>query len=141
MPTTRYGHRRYRKIADDLRTQIRQGSLPSGRPLPTEAALAVEFKASRGTIRQALSLLREEGVVATQQGRGTYVVGPSSPLDLLRTGASNESGRVREYQVPAPEDLAKIFGVPSGTPLWVREVIERSPECTSSVVRVYSVRG
>ncbi len=45
----------------------------SGAQLPTEAALSQRFGANRHTVRRALAVLAEEGVVRAEQGRGTFV--------------------------------------------------------------------
>jgi GntR family transcriptional regulator len=63
----------YRLVADELRRRIHAGALPPGSLLPAESALIAEFRTSRGTIREAIRLLREEGLVVTEHGRGSYV--------------------------------------------------------------------
>lgn len=63
----------WRRIADDIRLDIVGGKLARGEQLPTEAALAERFSANRHTVRRALAVLAEEGVVRAEQGRGTFV--------------------------------------------------------------------
>jgi GntR family transcriptional regulator len=63
---------RYREIADDLRARIGEGSLAGGRLLPSEAELAAAYAASRVTVRKALELLRDEGLVDSRQGFGWF---------------------------------------------------------------------
>ena len=63
----------YRRIADQLRRQITVGDYPPGQRLPTEPELMETFSASRNTIRLALAALANEGLVATEHGRGTFV--------------------------------------------------------------------
>ena len=63
---------RFRLVADELRRRILAGAIPAGSLLPSETALIVEFGVSRGTIREALALLRAEGLTVTEHGRGTY---------------------------------------------------------------------
>ena len=63
----------WRRIADDIRLDIVGGKLARGEQLPTEAALAERFAANRHTVRRALAVLAEEGVVRAEQGRGTFV--------------------------------------------------------------------
>lgn len=53
---------RARQLADLLRHQVLTGGFPDG-TLPHEAALGTDYRASRNTIRQALDLLRAEGLV------------------------------------------------------------------------------
>lgn len=66
---------RYREIADDLRARLETGEFPPGRLLPSEADLSETFKVSRVTVRRALELLRDEGMLDSRQGVGWFVAG------------------------------------------------------------------
>jgi GntR family transcriptional regulator len=61
------------QLANVLRGQIESGALEPGRPLPSESYLQGEHGVSRGTVREAVAILRDEGLVITIQGRGTFV--------------------------------------------------------------------
>ncbi|WP_242882309.1 GntR family transcriptional regulator [Actinomadura litoris] len=61
------------KLADALRERIVSGALAVGETLPSEARLVEEFGLSRGTVRQALSALRNEGLIEGGQGRPPVV--------------------------------------------------------------------
>jgi GntR family transcriptional regulator len=74
---------RARQVADLLRRQIIHGGYPGGQ-LPLESALAREFDTSRNTVRQALDLLREEGLVERCPGVGTTVAAEKYPHGLHR---------------------------------------------------------
>ncbi len=74
---------RARQVADLLRRQIVLGQFPHGQ-LPLEAALAREFATSRNTVREALHLLREEGLVERCPGVGTTVAAEKYPHGLHR---------------------------------------------------------
>ncbi len=63
----------WRRIADALRLDIVGGKLAPGDRLPSEAMLAKRFAANRHTVRRALGVLAEDGVVVAEQGRGTFV--------------------------------------------------------------------
>jgi DNA-binding transcriptional regulator YhcF (GntR family) len=63
----------YQRIAHDLRTQILSGDLPPGSALPSETELVRRYGSSRGPVRQAISLLRSEGLIDSHQGRGVFV--------------------------------------------------------------------
>lgn len=63
----------WRRIVDAIRLDIVGGKLATGDRLPTEAILAQRFSANRHTVRRALAVLAEEGVVGAEQGRGTFV--------------------------------------------------------------------
>jgi GntR family transcriptional regulator len=63
----------YTQLADILRERIRSGELPPRSLLPSESYLQQEQGVSRGTVRMAISILRDEGLVVTISGRGTFV--------------------------------------------------------------------
>jgi GntR family transcriptional regulator len=64
---------RYRDIAAVLRDRVASRELAPGSLLPSEAALGTEFAVSRVTIRRALDVLREDGVLDSRQGVGWFV--------------------------------------------------------------------
>ena len=66
---------RYREIADVIRSRAESGEFGAGRLLPSEAELSSEYDASRVTVRRALDLLREEGLLDARQGLGWFVAG------------------------------------------------------------------
>lgn len=65
---------RYAEIASHLRSQITAGELSPGDELPSEAELCRQFATARGTVRQAVALLRQEGMVSSGQGRRSRVL-------------------------------------------------------------------
>jgi DNA-binding GntR family transcriptional regulator len=60
-------------IAERLRERIAAGEFPPGTQLPTGRELAAEFDVAPNTVLAAIRELRDEGLVASQQGRGTFV--------------------------------------------------------------------
>ncbi|MGB8389930.1 GntR family transcriptional regulator [Mycobacterium sp.] len=62
---------RARRVADLLRQQIHAGAYPDG--LSAEQELAAEFLASRNTIREALGILKNEGLIDRGPKVGTHV--------------------------------------------------------------------
>lgn len=67
----------WRQVAEDLRRRIAAGEW-TGR-LPAEKTLAQEYQVALGTIRKALAELREEGLIMTDKGWGSYVTGSKPP--------------------------------------------------------------
>ncbi len=61
------------QVAAAVRRMIRERGLKAGDGLPTEMELAAEFACSRGTVRQALETLAQEGLVRRKQGAGAFV--------------------------------------------------------------------
>jgi GntR family transcriptional regulator len=76
-------HPKYQQIADRLRTQITSSVLEPGERLPSEPDLATEYDASRNTVRLAIALLINQGLVVSRQGLGTFVVEPTKPFTAL----------------------------------------------------------
>ncbi|MFM0731680.1 FadR/GntR family transcriptional regulator [Paraburkholderia sediminicola] len=71
-------------VAQQLLKQIDKGTFAHGGKLPTEAVLAQEFGVSRTVIREAISRLKNEGVVVPRQGSGVFIAahGAIRPLRI-----------------------------------------------------------
>lgn len=67
----------WRQITDDLRRRIQAGEW-TGR-LPGEKTLAQEYGVAINTVRKAMAALRDEGLIATDKGWGSYVAGSEPP--------------------------------------------------------------
>ena len=63
----------YRQLAELLREQIADGTLPPDRPIPSVARLQQEHGLARGTVLHAVRVLVDEGVCYVVPGKGTYV--------------------------------------------------------------------
>ena len=63
----------YLQLADVIRAQIHDGHFPPGERLPSESTLIASHDVSRGTVRDAIGVLRSEGLVVVEHGRGAYV--------------------------------------------------------------------
>ena len=63
----------YKQIADHLRAAIGRSALSEGEQLPSEAQLMEHYGVARMTIRNALRVLQDEGLVTAEHGRGVYV--------------------------------------------------------------------
>ncbi|MDG4791046.1 GntR family transcriptional regulator [Micromonospora sp. WMMD1102] len=142
MPTP---HRqpRYRAIADELRRRIAAGAIPAGALIPSESALTAEFHVARGTIREAINVIRSEGLVVTEHGRGTYAR-PDLPVrrlaydryqikthdvalpgQLATTSGVDKDDQVdaQHQEIPATPKLAQLFGVEPGRMLLERRLL------------------
>lgn len=115
-------------LADELRSQIEAGTWPPGAKLPSEPELARRRSVSRSSMRAAITVLEEEGMVSRRHGSGTYVTHrPTLPNDLSRNfgvssliastgltpGAADETCEL----VAAPPAVAAELEVEMGTPL------------------------
>jgi len=63
----------YLQLVAHFRGQITSGTQPPGSQLPTEIELTEMFEVSRNTVRQAMNMLVNEGLLERTQGRGTFV--------------------------------------------------------------------
>jgi len=65
----------FRQIAAVLKSRIEDGTYPPQRAIPSESAICDEFDVSRKTARAAVTLLREDGLIITVRGKGSFVKG------------------------------------------------------------------
>lgn len=63
----------YAQIANDYRTKILDGTLIEGAKLPSESELMNEYAVSRVVARQAIGVLRTEGLIVSHTGKGSFV--------------------------------------------------------------------
>ncbi len=104
---------RYRHVAEQLRARIMAGELPPGTQLPTEPELMVTYDVSRHTVREALALLRADGLVAPRQGAGTYVR-ELHPLTTVQLRAEIQV----TARMPTPDERAR-WELDEGVPVLV----------------------
>jgi GntR family transcriptional regulator len=60
-------------VVDTLTARIEAGDLERGSKLPSEKAVAKDFGVAYGTVRRAMDVLRERGLIVTIWGKGTFV--------------------------------------------------------------------
>jgi GntR family transcriptional regulator len=85
----------YQQVVEQIRQLVTAGQLKPWAQLPTVRQLAVELRVNPNTIARAYTQLAEEGVISTQQGRGTYV------LDVVPT---SDPRKVRREKLVAQVD-------------------------------------
>ncbi len=93
---------RYRVIADRLLTEIASGKHPVGSLLPTEIELCARFSASRYTVREALRVITEKGLVSRRPGAGSIVVAAVQPSVYTQT--LNSLGEILSYPAETYRD-------------------------------------
>ena len=104
------------EIADRIRRLLLDGTLPQGRPLPSERDLAERFGVSRGSIRDALRMLETIGLLDTRHGQGTYpteldvarLVAPLASVLTYRRDLQTELMDVRRMFEPAVARVAAV---------------------------------
>lgn len=120
----------YLQIADDLRRQIKAGRYQPGERLPSLPTMSATYGSAAETIRRALGKLRDEGLVATQSTRGTFVLrrppdpdpgaGEFEPAlkaaeERLTRHVDNEIAKLRE-ELEYTQAQVLALGEQAGTP-------------------------
>lgn len=115
----------WRQIADGIRHGIATGLADGSGRLPSEAQLAQRFGVNRHTVRAAIAALAHEGVLQSEQGRGTYVrrqkrlVYPIGERTRFSTGLHDQARETRSEMLgtfiePATEWIAAALGLAAG---------------------------
>jgi len=115
------GRSRYAVLAQALRQRILAGEWVPGVALPAEQALALENQVALGTMRRALQVLVDEGLIERIHGRGTFVragLSGASMLRFFRFGSEDRSvprsAIVSAKAAVPPADVLRRLGRPPG---------------------------
>ncbi len=102
----------YQQLSDLLAAQIRTGDLKPGSHLPSENELINSYGVSRFVVRQTLNSLVRQGLIYTEQGKGSFVTAPKimKPLDILQ---SYHSGMEKAGIPVDVRIISKTFLAPS----------------------------
>jgi GntR family transcriptional regulator len=135
----------YQQVADELREAIASGEIAPGEPLPSVRALSQRYEVTNVTASRAVDLLRSEGLVDTQLGRGTFVR-TQKPVIHIRSYLTvdgdgqratwstdgDRQGFVASQEitelatVPAPADVAERLDIAADAPAVVRRRVLRA---------------
>lgn len=107
----------YLGVYNSLYSDITGGTYPAGEVLPSETALADKYKVSRNTLRQALAILNEDGLIIKSQGKGTMVSNRSqiaadatiaNPLTTLSKEKITDTRIIYNYNSPTEIARSKL---------------------------------
>lgn len=79
---------RYRVVAAELTEDIRRGVYPPGALLPTEVELGLRFAIGRHTVRDALRIVSEQGLITRRAGLGSVVLASEPPAHFTHSVTS-----------------------------------------------------
>jgi GntR family transcriptional regulator len=114
------------QVHNEMAALIRSGQLRPGDQFPTEAELVARYQVARTTIREALKLLEQDGLLHVQHGVGRFVASfverPITRLESVTTMMESLGYRVTNRvlsvtQIPADEDAARALGLSPGAPV------------------------
>src|ERR1017187_7498743 len=135
---------KYAQVIEELQRRIENGEYPPGSLLPSEHQLSDEFSIARPTVVRALRVLRPDGWIETQQGKGSFVRGRPALARVtsarpgqaeLDSDESPESGDLISAAMAAPPPrIAALLGTDAGTELLCRRRLVRQDDEPSEVV-------
>lgn len=132
---------KYREIADDVRRRLEAGEFNEKRKLPPERDLRAHYDASLMTVRQALGVLKDEGLLESRVGSGWWLTqwrpivrnalkrlsvdqwgeGRSMWEVDIEDRALELVGGVQIQLLPATPEIARALDVDEGDEVWVRD--------------------
>jgi GntR family transcriptional regulator len=128
---------RYQQVADILRTAINAGEYGPGDPLPSQPELARQYGLNQTSISRAITVLRHEGLVRVEQGRGAYVqerpvvrrvrriphssTGSSFAAEMRRIGLDPKTDLVDMRVVTASPEIAERLRLGSDDAVLMRQ--------------------
>ncbi|MBV9208824.1 MAG: GntR family transcriptional regulator [Actinobacteria bacterium] len=135
---------KYAQVIEELQQRIESGQYPPGSLLPSEHQLSEEFQIARPTVVRALRVLRQDGWIDTQQGRGSFVRGRPALAGLetqqtgegaLRRDESGEPGDPIEarLRVPPPR-IAELLDLADDDQVLARRRVIRYDGKPSEIV-------
>src|SRR6201995_1113563 len=129
---------RYREISARLQKDIRLGRYDIGKLLPTETELMARFSASRQTVREALRILMEQGLIVRRAGLGSVVIATEPPVLFTHSVTSlnewlrysNETYRAvgASRDIVADRKLAGLLKCEPGKHWFLIEAVRRSDQ-------------
>ncbi len=119
---------KYLRVLNTLRERIEDGAYSPGAALPSEAQISAEFGVSRSSVLKALGILRQDGWIESQQGRGHFVRGrlphgrtsPPYARGAIDIDESAHAELLHVGPVLASPRIADALGIPEGTPVYER---------------------
>ncbi len=135
---------KYAQLISELQRRMEGGEYPPGSLLPSEHQLSAEFAVARPTVVRALRVLRQEGWIETQQGKGSFVrgrpalagvtAGRRGQAELDRDESREDGDLLAAGTAPAPARIAAMLGCPPGSDLACRRLLYRREGEPSEIV-------
>ena len=135
---------KYARVIEELQRRMESGEYPPGSLLPSEHQLAAEFGIARPTVVRALRVLRQDGWIDTEQGKGSFVRGRPALAGMasarrgeaeLDRDESQETGELVEAGMAVPpRRVSALIGSPTGGELLCRRRLVREDGEASELV-------
>jgi len=122
---------KYAQVVTEIQRRIEAGEYTPGTLLPSEHQLVTAFGVSRPTIVKALTSLRQDGWIETQQGKGSFVRGRPALAGARRTRPAENTLELPETALAgqlvqagvklAPAYVTALLGLAAGTTAFLRQ--------------------
>lgn len=122
----------YVTVYETICQWLKDGKYKPGDKLPGENILAEQFQVSRGTLRQAMLLLQEDGLIGNHQGKGNIVL---SNQDMQQNGLEKVGNPIIDFCVQTIDRIVTTIGFQPPTQKH-QEVLKLRP---SSIVAVIDI--
>jgi DNA-binding GntR family transcriptional regulator len=142
--TFEYTPPKYAQIIRAIQERIESGEYPPGSLLPSEHQLSTEFGTARPTVVRALRVLRGDGWIETQQGKGSFVRGRPAlagvasarrgQAELDRDETREPGELISSGTCPAPTRVAALLGVATGAALTARRWLAHQEDGSPSEI-------
>lgn len=123
----------YQQLSKILKEQIEKGIFKPGSQLTTEIELSRRYRLNRHTVRQAIELLEEEGLVYKVRGKGTFVADFKIPYkvskktqfttSILELGLNPDAKLIDYYEISADRELSKKLNISASDKVIVLEIL------------------
>jgi GntR family transcriptional regulator len=141
------GSHLYKRLAETLEDRIRNGTYPVGTLLPSQNDLVREFDVSRPTVIEALRVLKLQGLIETQPGRGSLVSrsreeGVKAPLRLYRVieGGEQDGGTdLLMAGVAAAPSRVRGYLMLTDTKMFLRQYVRFAPNAPEEPIELVSL--
>ena len=118
----------YYQLCNHLQKLIQGGIYHTGERIPSEADLCTQYAVSRVTVRKALDVLVQDGVLTRRHGLGTFVASPvfiespyaqgSFAASCRQQGVTPSTQILFKAETPAKEQIAADMGIENGAPIY-----------------------
>lgn len=122
----------YVTVYETIGQWLKEGRYKPGDKLPGENVLAEQLEVSRGTLRQAMLLLQEDGLIINHQGKGNIVL---SNQDLNKNGLEKIGNPIVDFSIEPVDHVVTTIGFQPATQKH-QEVLKLRP---SSIVAVIDI--
>lgn len=128
---------RYAIVYNKILQMIQEGMYPEGSKLPSEPILAEQMNVSRSTLRQALALLQEDGIIEARRGVGNFV---RKTIDVNATGLEKMDNPLHKSCVEET-DHTRIEILPGISTQYTERIFKRKMPLVLAVHRYYEKEG